>query len=128
MPFLFDGYGARVTSAPRPEPIDTSTDIVFIATRNLIFEFSCWRRENYAVRGSPNFAPTDSYELVDALRVADPTAKVQSFPTVESWHRISRLLEPRFSLLEAAFHRDNFQDTKVRLAQFRLSPRVRIQA
>lgn len=124
MPFLFDQYKARVVPDPRPEANDPHMDYVCIRARNLIFKFGRWRSENYEVRVSPSFAPTDSYEIVDALRVADPAANAQPFPEVASWKLLSRILEPSFHLLETAFHQDNFQDTKFRLAQLRLTPRL----
>jgi hypothetical protein len=84
-------------------------DYICIGARNLIFKFGRWRSENYEVRVSPSFAPTDSYEIVDALRVADPAANAQPFPEVASWKLLSRFLEPRFHPLETAFHQDNFK-------------------
>ena len=69
-----------MVSDPRPEANDPHMDYVCVGTRNLIFKFARWRRENYEVRVSPSLAPTDSYELVDALRVADSAANAQAVP------------------------------------------------
>jgi len=121
MPFLFDRYEGRVVPDPRPEANDPNMGYVCIGTQNLIFKFARWRRENYEVRVSPSFAPTDSYELVDALRVVDSAANAQSFPEADGWQLFSRLLEPRFRFLEVAFSKDNFQKTKLNLAKLRLS-------
>ena len=85
MPFLFDRYEGRVIPDPRPEANDLNMDYVCVGTHNLIFKFARWRRENYEVRVSPSFAPTDLYELVDALRVADSAANAQPLPEAESW-------------------------------------------
>jgi hypothetical protein len=121
MPFLFDRYQGRVIPDPRPEANDPQMDYVCVGTQNLIFKFARWRRENYEVRVSPSFAPTDSYELADALRVADSAANAQAFPEVNSWRHFSRLLEPRFRSLEVVFSKDNFQRTKLKLAGLRLT-------
>jgi len=112
------------SSDPRSEANDPHMDYVCIGARNLLFKFGRWRSENYEVRVSPSFARTDSYEIVDALGVADPAANAQPFLEVASWKLLSRFLEPRFHPLETAFHRDNFQDIKFRLAQLRLTPRL----
>ena len=122
MPFLFDRYGGKVVADPRPEANDPHMDYVCIGTQNLIFEFARWRSENYEVRVSPSFAPTDSYELTNALYVADAESTSKAYPEAESWQHFSRLLEPRFTLLELAFSKDNFQETKLKLAKLRLSP------
>jgi hypothetical protein len=119
MPFLFDLYDARLVPDLRPAANDPRKEYVCIGTQNLIFQFARWRRENYEVRVSPSFAPSDSYDLVDALRIVD-SKNAQAFPDVDSWQVLSRFLEPRFCALEAAFSRDNFQETKVRLAKIRL--------
>ena len=67
-------------------------DYICIGARNLIFKFGRWRSENYEVRVSPSFAPTDSYEIVDALRVADPaeSATVPGSGQLETAFAISR--------------------------------------
>jgi len=121
MPFLFDRYDGRVVADPRPEANDPQMDYVCIGTQNLTFKFARWRRENYEARVSPSFAPTDSYELTDALYVADTESTAKAFPEAESWQHFSRLLEPRFKLLELAFSKDKFQETKLKLAKLRLT-------
>jgi len=121
MPFLVDRYEGKVVADPRPEANDPHMDYVCMGTRHLVFKFARWRRQNYEVRVSPSFAPTDSYELSDALYVADTDSTSKAFPEAESWQNFSRLLEPRFELLELAFSKDNFQAAKLKLAKLRVA-------
>jgi len=120
LPFLFTQYEGKVVPAPRPEAHVSEMTYVCIATTNLVFEFSRWRNEDYAVRVSPTFAPKDSYDLIDALRVVEPAGQTILSPSVDSWRSFARLLEPRFRLLETAFNREEFTNTKQKLAQLRL--------
>ena len=120
MPFLFDRYKGRVVSDPRPEANEPYMDYACVGTQDLIFKFARWRGEKYEVRVSPSFAPTDSYELADALCVADSAANAQAFREADRWQLFSQLLEPRFSSLELAFSKDNIQNTKLKLAKLRL--------
>ena len=119
-PFLFELLGAKVVAAPRPEPEGSQIELICIATENLIFQFSRWHREDYKVRVSPVFSPNNSYDLIDALQVADPTDQSIVRPKIDHWPLFARLLEPRFHLLERAFNRDNFADTERKLAGLRL--------
>jgi hypothetical protein len=123
-PFLFDLFGGKVSQLPRPEPKGSQIERVCIATENLIFQFSRWHREDYKVRVSPVFSPNNSYDLVDALRVADPVDRTISPPRVDSWPLFARLLEPRYHHLEIAFNRDNFAETERKLAELRLGKTV----
>jgi len=119
-PFLFELFGAKVVSPPRPEPEGSQLERVCIATENLIFQFSRWHREDYRVRVSPVFSPNNSYDLIDALQVADPLDHSIARPGIDHWSLFARLLEPRFHLLEIAFNRDNFAYTERKLAGLRL--------
>lgn len=119
-PFLFDQYEGKVVPAPRPEAHVREMTYVCIATINLVFEFSRWRNENYEVRVSPTFAPKDSYDLIDSLRVVEQAGQTMLAPSVDSWRSFAGLLEPRFRLLEAAFNREEFAKTKQKVAQLRL--------
>jgi hypothetical protein len=120
LPFLFDLLGGKVAKCPRPEPQGSQIDRICIATENLIFDFSRWHRENYSVRVSPSFSPRNSYDLVDALRVADPTDQSIARPNVDEWPLFGRLLEPRFHLLETAFNQEHFTATESKLAELRI--------
>ena len=93
---------------------------VCIATKNLVFEFSRWHNENYAVRVSPTFAPKDSYDLIDALHVVEPAGPMILPQSLDSWRFFARLLEARLPPLETAFNQENFADTKQKFAQLRL--------
>ncbi|MGA2301065.1 MAG: hypothetical protein ABSG77_10290 [Candidatus Acidiferrum sp.] len=119
-PFLFDLFGGKVRQPPQPEPKGSQIERVCIATENIIFQFSRWHREDYKVLVSPAFLPNNSYDLIDALRVADPVDQTISSPKAYSWPLFARLLEPRYHLLEIAFNRDNFVDTEKKLAELRL--------
>ncbi len=120
LPFMFDLLGGKVVRCPRPEPKGSQIDRICIATENLIFDFSRWHRENYSVRVSPSFSPKNSYDLVDALRVADPTDLSIARPNVDHWSLFGRLLEPRFHLLEIAFNQEHFAATGEKLVELRL--------
>jgi hypothetical protein len=119
-PFLFTQYRGKVVPSPRPEAQSPEMAYVSIATVNLVFEFSRWRNENYAVRVSPTVAPKDSYDLIDALRVVEPAGQTILSPSVDGWRLFARLLEPRFLLLETAFNQEKFGYAKQKLAQLRL--------
>jgi len=119
-PFLSAQYEGKVVPGPRPEMQSPQMDYVRIATTNLVFEFSRWHGENYAVRVSPTIEPKESYDLIDALRVVEPVGQTILSPSVDSWRFFARLLEPKFPLLETAFNQENFADTKHKLAQLRL--------
>jgi hypothetical protein len=120
-PFLFAQYKAKVVPSPRPGAQSPEMAYICIATVDLVFEFTRWRDENYAVTVSPTFAPKDSYELIDALRVVDLTGQTTDSPHVNGWSLFARLLEPRFPMLEAAFNQENFADTKEKFVQLRSS-------
>jgi hypothetical protein len=119
-PFLFAQYEGKIVPSPRPAMQSPGTAYVCIAAMNLLFEFSRWRNENYAIRVSPVFAPKDSYELVDALRVVELGGLTTLSPSVENWPFFARFLEPRFPPLATAFNQENFADTKKKLADLRL--------
>jgi len=111
-PFLFNIYGARAISDPRPEANDPRLSCIYIATSSLVFKFSEWHNEYFDVRVAPVFAPMDSYNVIDALRIADPSGRSTLPQEIEGWHQFARVLEPRFHFLEAAFNQENFQETK----------------
>lgn len=119
-PFLFAQYEGKVVPSPRPEMQSPAVAHVCIAAMNLVFEFSRWHSENYEVRVSPTFAPRDSYDLIDALRVVEPAGQTVLPPSLDSWRFFAKLLEPRLPALETAFNPENFADTKQKLAQLRL--------
>ncbi len=120
-PFLFLQYEGRVIPAPRPEMLHPAMSHVTISASQLVFQFSRWRSESYGVRVSPSFAPNDSYDLIDALRAADPSAQISGGPPAENWSYFAQLLQPRFILLQAAFSQQNFPAIQLKLAQLRLS-------
>jgi hypothetical protein len=68
--------------------------------------------EVYRVRVSPTFAPNDSYDLMDALSVADPARIAELPPEIDNWHHFARLLEPGFEQMQKDFNPDNFTDSK----------------
>lgn len=113
-PFLFSKYQAK--SVPNPRP---GVQSPCISTTNVVFEFTRWRDENYAISVSPTFAPRDSCDLIDALRVVDPREEALPSPSANSWTVFVRVLEPRCPLLEVAFKQENFPSTKEKLAQLR---------
>lgn len=121
LPFLFDLFGWKPVRCSRPEPKGSQMDRICIATENLIFDFSRWHRENCSIRVSPIFSPSNSYDLVDALRAADPGDQTIARPEVDHWPLFGKLLEPRFHLLETAFSRENFASAEIRLSHLRLS-------
>jgi hypothetical protein len=121
-PFLFAEYGGKVVPEPRPEANDSRIGCICIVSRNLFFRFSQdWRTENNNVRVSPSFAPNDSYDLMDALRVVDPAAESVLPTGAASWNHFARLLEPRIHLLETAFTQNNFSDTKRKIALLQIN-------
>ena len=120
-PYLFARYQARVVPSPRPAAQSPEMAYICIATKNLVFEFTRWRDENYAVSVSSTIAPRDSYDLIDALRVVDPLERTVSSPSHNNWAFFARLLEPRFRPLEVAFNQENFASRKQELAQLRLA-------
>ena len=91
-------------------------DYLCVASTCLILKFRRWHRENYGVEVAPTFAPTEFYDVLDALRLLDPTANTKLPMLDVSWRFWGQLLEPRFQLLERAFGMEHFQDTKDRLA------------
>lgn len=117
-PFLFEQYHATVVRPPRPAQ-SSGIGCIFIAATNLIFEFTRWRDENCAINVSPTFAPKNSYDLIDALRVVDPEGLEILSPSRNGWTGFRRLLEPRFELLRLAFNQENFGNTEQSIAQFR---------
>jgi hypothetical protein len=119
-PFLFELFAAKVIAPPQPEPNGSQIERVGIATEHLIFQFSRWHREDYKVLVSPVFSPNNSYDLIDALQVADPTDHSIARPGIDHWPLFARLLEPRFHLLEVAFSKQNFADTEKKLAGGRM--------
>ena len=128
MPFLFGlyGYGCKVVEDPRPDANDESMEYICIASPSLIFKFRRWRRENYGIQVAPTFAPTEFFDLLDALNLVDaavdperllPEARWEQKRMLDtSWRPWGQLLEPRFQLLERAFGMENFQVTKDTLA------------
>ncbi|MDQ1405534.1 MAG: hypothetical protein QOG55_1163 [Acidobacteriaceae bacterium] len=119
-PFLFDQYEGKVVSEPRTETRGSSDHSVCIASGNLFLRFSQWRTENYNVRVSPTFAPNDSYDLVDALRVGDPARATEVPPDINNWHHFARLLEPRFEQMQRSFNQENFADSKRKFVLLRV--------
>lgn len=120
-PFLFEQYHATIAPPPRPGAQSPDMAYAWIAATNLLFEFTRWHDENYAISVSPTFAPRHSYDLIDALRVAAPEGLAVLSPSGNSWAFFARLLEPRFQLLQVAFNQDNFAGTKQKIAQLRLA-------
>jgi hypothetical protein len=119
IPSLFAQHGGKVVPDPKPSANDRGMDYLCVASTFLVFKFSRWHRENYAVQVSPRFSPTDFYDLLDAVRFADPTANT-NIPLLDgSWRIWGQLLEPRFHLLEQAFRAEEFSNTKVGLASLR---------
>lgn len=125
MPFLFDQFAGRVIPDPRPEANDPGRSYLTIATSNLVLKFSRWRSEDYEIRISPLFAPTDSHDFIDSLEAAGFTQDSPLTPAAESWYHFGKVLEPRFHVLEQAFKEKNFQATKEELSQVRLHSRWR---
>jgi hypothetical protein len=115
IPSLFDLHGGRVVGDPKPAPNEHAMGYVCIATGGLIFKFRQRREESFGVQVSPVFAPGDFCELLDALKVVDPTVDTK-IPALDfSWRCWGQLLEPHFYLLEQAFSRQQFAETKEKL-------------
>lgn len=116
IPSLFGLHGGRVVPDPKPYVTDENMDYLCVASTCLILKVRRWHRENYGVQVAPTFAPTEFYDVLDALHLLDPTANTK-LPMLDVSSRFwGQLLEPRFQLLERAFGMENFQDTKDRLA------------
>jgi len=115
VPFLFAAQGARVIADPKPYVNDENMSYVCVATAALILKFSKWRDENYGIQVAPTFAPTDFYDLLDAVLLVDPEQKVDRSKLEIDWRYWGKLLEPRFRLLEQAFDLEHFAETKARL-------------
>jgi|SRR5580692_7739532 hypothetical protein len=119
IPFLVgthvSGYGGRIVADPKPSANDTHMDYVCVASATLIFKFRRWHRENYGIEVAPTFAPTDSFELLDALLLLDPGAHIERSNLDVDWRYWGKLLEPRFRLLQQAFDAEHFADTKAAL-------------
>ena len=90
MPFLFDQFAGRVIPDPRPEANDPGRSYLTIATSNLVLKFSRWRSEDYEIRISPLFAPTDSYDFIDSLEAAGFTQDSSLSPAAESWYHFGK--------------------------------------
>lgn len=116
IPYLFDLHGGRVVPDPKPNTNDENMDYLCVASTFLIFKFRRWHRENYGVQIAPTFSPTEFYDVLDALRLADPAANTKLPMLDVSWRFWGQLLEPRFHLLEEVFDAEHFPDTKARLA------------
>ena len=116
IPTLFDLHGGRVISDPKPQTNDSNMDYLCLASGSLIFKFCRWRRENYEVQVAATFAPTEFFNLLDAVHLVDPAANTKLAMLDGSWRIWGQLLEPRFHLLEQAFNADHFLETKARLA------------
>ena len=114
-PFLFNQFAAKLVPCPRPQAHDPHMGYVCFATPNILFEFSHWHGENHAIRVSPALDPRDSYDLAEALGALEPPGQTIRMPTVDSWRLFARVLEPKMPLLEAAFDRTNFPDTRRKL-------------
>jgi hypothetical protein len=125
MPFLFDQFAGRVVPDPQPKSNDPMRSYLTISTSNLFFKFSRWRSEDYEIKISPLFAPTDSYDFMDALEAAGFNRDSSLSPAAESWYHFGKVLEPRFHVLEQAFKQTNFQATKEKLSQLRMHSRWR---
>lgn len=119
MPFLFDQYSARVVRDPKPQVNDPNMDYVCLASAGLVFKFARWHRENYTVQVAPTFAPADLCDILDVLRVIDPTANTRDRLLDTSWRQFGKLLEPRFQLLAQAFDTEHFAETKRQIAESR---------
>jgi hypothetical protein len=91
-------------------------DYVCFASATLIFKFRRWHNENYGVQIAPTFAPTEFCDLLSTLRMLDGTANIKEPMLETSWYFWGLLLEPRFHLLEEAFDKEHFLETKSRLA------------
>lgn len=119
IPFLFDLYGARVVRDPRRETNSSAVAYVCIAAGGIILKFRSWRDGAYGIQISPASAPSDFYELLDALKAVDPAVDTK-LPALEfSWSAWGKLLEPRFHLLQQAFRQEQFAETKIKLAALR---------
>jgi hypothetical protein len=113
-PFLSVEYGAALTKS-HPKARSPRFECKLRLSRNLIFEFSKWRDENYWVRVSPTFAPRDSYDLLDVLGAASTEpASIPSY--IMSWSQFAKRVEPKLMAIENTFSEENFAATKARLA------------
>ena len=117
MPFLFERYGAKIIRDPSPESNDPYQDYVTLGASNLVFKFSKWRDENFAIDVSPTYAPGDSRKLVDAIRAVNPAEKATGSISDVSWRPWGKILEPNFALLQEAFKEDNYAATKEKVSQ-----------
>jgi len=115
IPSLFDRHGGRVVPDAKPYGNDENMDYVCVACPSLILKFRRWHRENYSIEIAPAFAPTDSYEVIDALLLVDSQADVDQSKLDVDWWRWGNLIEPRFVLLEHAFDAEHFAETKAML-------------
>lgn len=118
IPFLFGlyGYGYKVVEDPMANANDESMDYICIASHSLIFKFRRWHRENYGIQIAPSFAPTELYDVLDALLLVDPQTKIDRSKLDTNWRCWGNLLEPRFRLLEEAFDPEHFDRTKAALS------------
>ena len=116
IPSLFELHGARVISDPKPQANESEMDYLCFASATLIFKFHRWHNENYGVQIAPTFAPTEFCDLLSAQRMLDGTTNIKEPMLETSWHFWGLLLEPRFHLLEEAFDKEHFPETKSRLA------------
>ena len=112
IPSLFEVHGGRVVSDPKPYVNDENMDYLSVGCPSLVFKFRRWRCENYGVEVAPTFAPTDSYEVFDALLFVDPQVNADQAMLDVDWRLWGNLIEPRFGLLEQAFDSEHFSETK----------------
>jgi hypothetical protein len=117
IPFLFGlyGYGGRVVADPMPPAKDTQMDYLCVASTSVIFKFRRWHRENYGIQVAPAFAPTEFFELLDALLLLLPESQIERSKLEIDWRYWGKLLEPRLRLLAQAFDAEHFADTKAAL-------------
>jgi len=119
IPFLFDLYGAKVVRDPRRETNSSAVGYVCLAAGGIILKFRSWRDEAYGTQISPAFAPSDFCELLDALKAVDPAVDTELAALEFRWGAWGKLLEPRFHLLQHAFSKRQFAETKMKLATLR---------
>lgn len=112
IPSLFDVHAGKVVPDPKPYVNDENMDYLSVGCPSLVFKFRRWHRENYGVEVAPTFAPTDSYEVFDALLLVDPQVKGDQSKLDVDWRYWGNLIEPRFGLLEKAFDSEHFGETK----------------
>jgi hypothetical protein len=121
MPELFDKHRAVVVRDPAPWMRRQEMGCVCLESGNLIFRFGEWHGEYHQIRVAPKFAPTESFQLLEIVRLVDPLTHINTHLRYVSWREYWEVLAPRFQFLETVLSPIHFQDTKARIAQMRAS-------